>query len=82
MGTHEYCLWVVSRNTGLYTFSSMAVTLFTYVLQEVVNHGAVPLFVKLLESPNADVREQAVWALGNIAGDNPQSRDLVLHHGK
>lgn len=49
--------------------------------QEVVNHGAVPLFVKLLESPNADVREQAVWALGNIAGDNPQSRDLVLHHG-
>ena len=34
----------------------------------------------LLDSPNDDVREQAVWALGNIAGDSPQCRDLVLHN--
>lgn len=25
-----------------------------------------------------DVREQAVWALGNIAGDSPKCRDQVL----
>lgn len=34
----------------------------------VVNSGAVPKFVKLLESSNQNVCEQAVWALGNIAG--------------
>ncbi|KAF2289118.1 hypothetical protein GH714_028997 [Hevea brasiliensis] len=43
----------------------------------VIDHGAVPIFVKLLASPSDDVREQAVWALGNIAGDSPKCRDLV-----
>ncbi|KAF2304748.1 hypothetical protein GH714_037816 [Hevea brasiliensis] len=47
----------------------------------VIDHGAVPIFVKLLSSPTDDVREQAVWALGNIAGDSPKCRDLVLSHG-
>merc|ERR1712137_120759 len=44
----------------------------------VVEHGALPIFVSLLQSPNDDVREQSVWALGNIAGDSPNFRDLVL----
>lgn len=30
--------------------------------------GAVAKFVKLLSSPEENVTEQAVWALGNIAG--------------
>ncbi|CAI9104604.1 OLC1v1003310C1 [Oldenlandia corymbosa var. corymbosa] len=46
-----------------------------------IDHGAVPIFVKLLGSPNDDVREQAIWALGNIAGDSPRYRDLVLSEG-
>mmetsp|Transcript_35273 Transcript_35273/g.112202 ORF Transcript_35273/g.112202 Transcript_35273/m.112202 type:complete len:548 (+) Transcript_35273:125-1768(+) len=47
----------------------------------VVEHGALPIFVMLLQSPSDDVREQAVWALGNIAGDSPNFRDLVLQSG-
>ena len=38
----------------------------------VIDHGSVPIFVALLGSDNPDVREQAVWALGNIAGDSPR----------
>jgi importin subunit alpha-1 len=45
---------------------------------QVIDNGAVPIFVQLLGSANDDVREQAVWALGNIAGDSPRCRDLVL----
>jgi len=48
--------------------------------QVVIDNGAVPVFVHLLSSPNDDVREQAVWALGNIAGDSPRCRDMVIQY--
>ncbi|CAL9213457.1 unnamed protein product [Arabidopsis halleri] len=44
----------------------------------IIDSGAVPLFVKLLSSASDEVREQAVWALGNVAGDSPKCRDHVL----
>lgn len=40
--------------------------------------GAIPDFVRLLNSPDQNVREQSIWALGNIAGDSPELRDMVL----
>lgn len=47
----------------------------------VVKAGAVPRFVALLKSPEENVCEQAVWALGNIAGDGPHLRDQVIEAG-
>jgi len=49
--------------------------------QAVVQAGAVPLFLQLLNSPHQNVCEQAVWALGNIIGDGPQCRDYVIGLG-
>merc|ERR1712193_268594 len=49
--------------------------------QAVVEADAVPLFLKLLKSPQQNVCEQAVWALGNIIGDGPHLRDYVIQLG-
>lgn len=48
---------------------------------QVVQAGAVPLFLNLLQSPHQNVCEQAVWALGNIIGDGPNLRDYAIELG-
>jgi hypothetical protein len=47
----------------------------------VIDNGAVPIFCRLLKCSEIEIREQAVWALGNIAGDSPACRDLVINAG-
>eukprot|EP00051_Salpingoeca_urceolata_P033474 m.20824 g.20824 ORF g.20824 m.20824 type:complete len:647 (+) comp6282_c0_seq1:137-2077(+) len=49
--------------------------------RHLVDQDVVPLLRDLLDSPQADVREQAVWGLGNIAGDSCAMRDVVLASG-
>ncbi|EKF37915.1 importin alpha, putative [Trypanosoma cruzi marinkellei] len=45
-----------------------------------IQHGAIPRFVTLLSSENADCRDQGAWAIGNIAGDGVRCRDLALQY--
>jgi hypothetical protein len=41
----------------------------------------IPILVGLLHSPDLDVCNQAMWALGNIAGDGIVGRDAVISAG-
>jgi hypothetical protein len=45
----------------------------------VMDAGAVPHLLRLAASPNEEMQDQALVALGNIAGDGPRSRDRL--HG-
>ena len=60
-----------------------------------IDAGAVPVLIGLISSQLPKVRDQAVWAVGNIAGDGvmmvvrgihlmiagPANRDLILSLG-
>lgn len=46
-----------------------------------VGQGAAEEFVRIMQSGQPRLREQACWALGNIAGDCAELRDAVLHAG-
>lgn len=47
----------------------------------ILEKGCASHLIALLQSQNEDVREQAVWALGNIGGDSAHCRDLILQSG-
>ena len=61
--------------------AGVLITFTSKETETVVNAGGIPPLVALLSSQKDDLREQAVWALGNIAGDSPLFRDQVLQAG-
>jgi hypothetical protein len=44
----------------------------------VVDKGIIPILCKLINSKYSEVKEQVVWCLGNIAGDNYKYRNQIL----
>ena len=48
---------------------------------KLIDAGAIEPLISLLSCANWEVREQAVWALGNIAGDGPETRNHLLKCG-
>jgi importin subunit alpha-1 len=63
---------------SLFIFAALTNIASTDKTSVVVECQAVPKLVKLLMSPNAELREQCAWCLGNIAGDGPHLRDYIL----
>jgi len=49
--------------------------------QNLLDHGAIEALIKLLGSKSLEVVEQAVWALGNLAGDNVNIRNIIIARG-
>lgn len=45
------------------------------------DHGAVPILIELLSSPEVRLQEQAAWALGNISADSPTLRNQLVADG-
>lgn len=49
-------------------------------VQSLVDKGIIPVYVKILEENNINLIEQAVWGIGNLAGDCIQFRDELLQN--
>jgi importin subunit alpha-6/7 len=47
----------------------------------VVESGSIPYLCQLLMVQAPEIREQAAWCLGNVAGDRAEYRDLILNQG-
>ncbi len=47
----------------------------------IVSKHGIDYLGALLQSPHRTNQEQAIWALGNIAGENFKFRDMVLESG-
>lgn len=50
-------------------------------VQVLLEKDTVTVLVQLLNSPHLEVVEQAIWGLGNIAGDSTKVRDIVISAG-
>lgn len=46
-----------------------------------VENGVLPLLIQFLSENQLGVADQAIWAIGNLAGDSPSIRDKVIEEG-
>jgi len=46
--------------------------------RSIIDKGGVTAFIRLLKHDSPEISEQAIWALGNIGGDNTEFRDHIL----
>jgi importin subunit alpha-1 len=53
----------------------------TQQTEVVVNAGVIPIFVEFVASRDIELKEQALWALANIAADAAEYRDMILANG-
>jgi hypothetical protein len=60
-----------------WAITNIASTDLTHV---VVEAGAVDPIIELVGHCEPEMREQAIWCLGNIVGDGPAYRDMVINH--
>eukprot|EP00941_MAST-03F_sp_MAST-3F-sp1_P005428 g5428.t1 len=72
LGCHDDCKLQFESAWALTNIASTARTDF------LVEHNIIDALVPLLRSVDADVREQSLWCIGNIAGDRPAFRDRVI----
>lgn len=49
--------------------------------KDVADAGAIPPLIFLVTHDKNNVRDQAIWCLGNIAGEGPELRNIVLQSG-
>ncbi|KAK1347767.1 hypothetical protein LUQ84_002749 [Hamiltosporidium tvaerminnensis] len=45
----------------------------------VVDCGAIPLLLEMINEPSSELIDQGIWALGNIAGDSEAMRDSIIN---
>jgi hypothetical protein len=48
------------------------------MVHELLKYDTLSALTQMLAEPDEQLQEQAVWTLGNIAGDGPQPRDQTL----
>ena len=73
------------RRPRLQRYAASAVIEIAYSNSEhvkvLVHGGVIPKLVRLIDSKSNFVRNEAIWALSNIVGDNKEFRDIVISHG-
>ena len=50
-------------------------------VQALVDKGTLPIFISLLGSNEANIVEQSIWALGNIAGEDSFFKSMIMKEG-
>ena len=68
----------VMQLEAAWTLTNMTAGRTSAPSQLIQQYGGFELAINLLQSRNGNVREQAVWMLGNIAADNTALRDDLL----